>query len=533
MEPVSGSVAKDKVKVSVFGIDVEVPTETLGSLAKKLGKSAFAAGTVRAVSQWRTKSATESAWESLGEYSKLMEVSFRDYLQQGIMSKEELDKLNAAISWDKENPPMSPHSNTFVHPSERRFQLAVAALNDLTETQTPLRSFGQYLEENTIVRDSLLYRAKETWEKIQGVRAVVLGHAKLMAEKGESIDETKAWEVMAPEAMHLAKRFMLMADHPWVKIEAYKEEGTIFKHVLRKEAWLKEEWKDSFKKLGEKSVDLGSFQNGTNTVEVGAWVNYLDKIKNKDQTLAALKQSKLSWESPHAVAMALVRTGDVDVLDQWLTSVKDVSQTRGRKFDINFMHHDFLGRTLVEHALNDTPKANKMAVVEVLSKHGAVFDMQERKGVSEYSILTHQIGVQSVEEAKQWINWLKPKLRTPGLSINGNGFGHTEVTEAVKNGSFEWAGAFLDLRGSERAPVSPDGKTWSDFWSDYRSKNPEKVSFLKNEKPELLAYLDGKANKNALTSLFERQPTDFWEKIDDRLQSFDKVPEIGTPKRKP
>ena len=65
MADFTGSAGPQALKVGAFGLEVEIPTSGVVDLAKKVGRSALGVHALKAIAQWRTKQATESAWESL------------------------------------------------------------------------------------------------------------------------------------------------------------------------------------------------------------------------------------------------------------------------------------------------------------------------------------------------------------------------------------------------------------------------------------------------------------------------------------
>jgi hypothetical protein len=539
MADFTGSAGPQALKVGAFGLEVEIPTSGVVDLAKKVGRSALGVHALKAIAQWRTKQATESAWESLKEFSDLYEMSFRDYLQQGTLTKADLEQLKVSLEWEKQNPPMSPYPNTFILPSERRIQYSVNALKEHMRVATPLRSFGQYLEENPTLRDALLHKASVNWEKIQKVRKVVLSHARGLAKEGETLDETAAWETLAPEAMHLAKRFVLIADHPWTKNQAYKEEGTLYSHILRKEAWLKEHWKDAHKKIQGRRMDVNAFQDGVTGGEIQAWLALCEKTSTP-QRMDALKKMSIAWEKPHAVLMALIRVGEASEVAEWIDAVKkqrallmekaskglDEENAPRTSFDLNYQHEELVGYNAMDYALMHTPKEKKQAICEVLIKNGAVMDGFDRRGESECVTLMEHMGVDSAQEAKGWMDWAqKHQAREGGLHTRRDG--KNEITLAVEHGKFEWAAAFLTLRKNEAAPITPDGKTWAEYWGEFKSKYPEKVERLEKQSPVLLGRLDVEAKIDVRHKMMPQMAQDYWVNLDEKLKGLQSEPHIG------
>jgi hypothetical protein len=521
------TVSPKNIKIGVFGVELEVPTSGLSEWAKKLGRTTVGANVVRHVTQWQTDYATQRAWNELGELGKFMDVTLRNYLHQGAISKAALERLNDVLEWDKTNPPASPFPNTFILPAERRLQYAWGALEEEAEKTSPVKSFGGYLSENPDLRDAMLYQASRVWERIEKVRGLVLSHAKAFAKEGETVDETQAWEILAPEAMQLAKRFMMMTDHPWSRMNAYKQDGTIFAHALRKDAWLKEEWRIAFKRVSPSAMDF-SFQDSTTSAEVAKWSMYCGRFQ-EGKRLLALKSELGAWNNPHAVAMALATRGTPAELKEWLDVVKEQQAEKGKAFDINLQHFALNGQTLMDHVLLNAKREHKKEMAEGLLARGGTMDAFARTGMTEYELVMSSTLTTSVEQATDWVNWLKAKSTHPNLSFNENG--QTEVLTALNSNKIEWAAALLALRKDPGDSMSMDGKTWSDHWKSFKAQNAHWVREWSETKPNALKALNSSAPEDEVTALFERQPPDFWEKIDRRLEQFGSLPPPAPIKR--
>ena len=522
------SVAPKNVKIGVFGVELEIPTTSLGEWAKKIGRTTVGANVVRHITHWQTDYATQRAWESLGELGQFMEMTFNSYIRQGAMSKEALTRLDDVLEWDKVNPPVSPYANTFILPVERRLQYSWGALEEEAQKVSPVKSFGGYLEENPDLRDTLLHHASQTWARIEKVRGLVLSHAKAFAKEGETIDETQAWEVLAPEAMQLAKRFMMMTDHPWSRNLAYKQEGTVFAHAIRKDAWLKEEWRQAAKRTASPELNLSVYQDGASADDVAKWQNFCVKFK-EGKRVQALKAELGSWSNPHAVAFALIAKGTPAELKEWVEAAKVQHAEKGRVFDINMQHFAMNGKTLMDQALTAAPRELKKEMAETLMGLGAAMDSLRRTGVSEYELVMSSTLTTSLVQAKDWVEWIKSKTTHPDLSFNEDG--KTEVLTALNTNKIEWAAALLSLRKDAGDSMSMDGKTWSDHWKSFKAQNSHWIQEWSAVRHTALQALNSAAPEDEVTALFERQPPDFWKQIDRRLEEFGGLGQAAPVKR--
>lgn len=508
------------------------PLESLATWAKGFGKQSLTAMVLKQSIRWQTKQATQEAWEALGDFGNALDVTLKSYVQQGGLQKDAAARLASTLVFDSANPPPSPYQNTFIHPSERRVQYAMSALEDASKQMMPVRSLGEHISNYPAGRDVLLQHASNTWEKIDKVRALVLASIKNWNKEGKEIDEVHAWELLAPEALQLAKRFMLMADHPWSRTLAYGKEGTIFYHALRNEAWMKEELNKTKGLFGGRQLTVDAFQTTTNEQEVAYWMTKVKDLETIRQSgiVEAIKKDLKAWKEPFGVAVALIKSGKVDSLTLWLDHVAEKQLTEGGKLNINTQHPEFGSRTLMDGVLEFAPIENKKELVKKLKERGAAMDSLNRTSQSDYSLLMNNMSVTSVKDAAEWVKWVKINTLTPKSTFDKNG--DKDAIVALKSGKIEWAAALLALRKNDAEPMTIDGKDWSEVWQNFKADHPATVQEWSRVAKDTVNVLNAATSVNT-QSLIEKQPAQFWNEIDNQLNLVGSAAEAKPRKPKP
>lgn len=496
---------------------LEVGNLNLSDISKKMGKTTLASNVVRLLLKLETRYETKKAWNELENLSSFMEDSLKTYLIQGNLSKSVLDHLDDVLELDHSFPPASPYKDTFIFPSERRIKHMWNALEyDEKNNGIKKETFGEYLSRNPNIRDHIFYLANKTWEKIDDIRALVLEHINDFSEEHE-IEETKAWELFAPEAMQLANRFMMMTAHPWSKTEAYKQNGTIFSHAIRKEAWLIERWQLVAKK-NKGNRNAFAMQNGAEEQEIKRWCKYCSSV-NRNELMQRLVSNNDAWNTPHAVALALIKNGNVDELVQWIDNLKIREKEDGKFFDINLQNLLLSGKTLLDYALEESPIENKKEIVQLLIDKGAEMNSFERNGVSDYTLLLKSTPITSFHEAKEWVNWISERSCNASLSFNADGV--NEFVLALQEKEIEWAAALLSL-AKDGDSMSIDGKNWYEHWKEFKVKNADFGRNCNVSEHRAMLFLEGLSEKNndQAQTLFEIQGDNFWCNLDKELERF-------------
>jgi hypothetical protein len=513
---VSSASAKS-IKVGLFGVDLEVPIGSITDWAKKMGKNVLTTVVVRGILKMRVRSATEDAWDCLGRSSELLGLALQHYMQQGAVPREMVQSLNKAIAQDAVNPPASPYGDVFILPAERRLQLAWQAMEESQKIAMPLKSFGEFLNENPELRDAIYSESARTWKKIEKVRSLVFSQVRTWADN-QDFDEELAWMHLAPEAMNVAKRFQLLTDHPWTETEAYGKTGTVFMQALRKEAWLSEKWSNSVEKVNRRSLRLDDFQDTVDYFEITQWTKKIQKMEGQ-HVIQKLKAMLEAWDAPHAIALALVSSGTTQDLKEWVEEMKRKCKADGKTFDVNLMHPSVCGNTLFDQVLSRAPHAQKRAMAEVLLAEGAVLNRAERcgPGNSEYVLLMDSLRV-DYSEAKEWVGWLKSNMKTPELSFNVSG--RNEMATAIKEQKIEWAGALMEVHEQQDAALDTSGNGFGHYWSEYQKTKSTDRSVLTLSTP---AYdvLEKHAPKTENAMVQDRM---FWLDIDSRLTRLGSLP---------
>ena len=492
----------ENIKIGLAGIDIEIPTKPLKDLASKIGTSVFSSLISKSYVEYKISTLTEKIHTEIGELSDLIDVSLRNYAQKNVFSKDELNQVNQVLEWDKENPSSSQFPEFFVHPAERRTQYLWAGLERKAVIASPLKSFGDFLSEDERLRDAIFYKANKTWESIDKIRSTILSHTEKITKpylKNKDQEEV-LWDYIAPQAKHLAERFMLLTDHPWSTTHAYNETATVFGQAARKESWLVEKWKTAAKSKKIDQLNRG-FDETASFDEIEKWSDWLSKVPGK-QAIVALKENKEAWDEGYSVAMALIKQGAVGEFKEWWKSLKQFKKEQGEAIDINREHsllgdvmnwqesknnypnqknEYFLknGRTLIDQALIATPKVTKKQMIEALIDLGGTMNLYERSGKTETSVLIENMGVRNQEEAANWIEWLKKRTTGPMIAMNESG--RNEIAESLKEHKLEWVSALLDLRKSSDEPIQSDGKTFGKIWEEYKIKKHDVIAQFSNQ----------------------------------------------------
>lgn len=514
-----------------WGELVQTPADFVKSIVKNMGVKPLTAMAIRQSVAWQTKRATQEAWEALGEFANALDVATKSFVQQGGLDKVSAKRLESVLQWDEANPPKSPFINTFLHPAERRVKYSMSALEASAETSMPVKSLGEHISDNPHGRDVLLQKANATWDKIDKVRSLVLSSMENWRQDGKEIDEESAWTLLAPEAMQLAKRFMLLADHPWSRTVAYGKEGTVFYHALRREAWVKEALNKSRSWFGENQLTVDAFQSTTNKESVDKWFEKTQDMKTIRQIgiVEVFKKDNNAWRDPFGVAMALIKSGFTDSATLWLDSVIDQKSADGGSFNINTQHPELGNKTLMDVAVESSPKDVRKAIVQKLKDRGAAINSLSRTDESDYKLLMNETSVASKKEAMEWVMWMKRNSLTPIATFNKEG--KKDAVVALEQGKIEWATALLGLRKSATEAMTIDGRDWAEVWKDFKVDFPEKTAKWARESKDVVDALNAAAPGDTM-SLIERQEPDFWYKIDNHLNTVGSAAQVKPVKLK-
>ena len=438
------------------------------------------------------------------------------------LKKDELMRLNKSIEWDNLNPPKSQFENSCIHPAERRIKLTIDAINDSDGKHNATELFAEHLESSANSMGVLLNKTATAWDALQKVRKLVLSSVKSWETEGRNVDESKAWEILAPEAMKLAERFVEIADHPYTRTVAYGKEATMFCHVLRKEAWVKEEIGKFKNFFGSQQLTIDSFQSSTSSDKVSGWETVVTAMAGKESVFDSLKANSKTWKDPIGVSCALIKNGKTEDLKLWIEAVGEQKLAAGTNFNLNTLNQDLGGYTLMDYALENCPKSEMKNTIEVLRNAGARMNASHRLEKNDYNLLISNMEVDSVKDAVSWIKWLrKNSTEVSGFNKDGN----KEAVSALKDGKLEWAIALLGLRKNVNEPMSIDGKDWIAVWKDYKAENPDKIEGWKRLKKDTFEAME-KITSNKPGETINKTP-DFWADI-DRLE---KVGAVATPKQ--